>query len=189
MQKAKEKILNSSLRLYYEEGYRVTGISRLVADAKVTKATFYAHFSSKDDLCVAYIREQDRKYWEETGIHMDRFDTTEQRFLGPLQLLRERILQPNYRGCPFQNLIGELADIEHPATEIAIRHLALHRQWLRGLTLKLKSSSTKYRHLDEDLITDIYFYTLEGLKSVSATQGPDTQVGMALRHIKTLAGI
>ncbi len=55
---AKVRILETATRLFYEEGIRNVGVDRLISEASVTKATFYKHYGSKDNLILAYIRAQ-----------------------------------------------------------------------------------------------------------------------------------
>ncbi len=50
---ARERIVQTADRLFYEEGVRAVGIDRIIAEANVAKMTLYAHFPSKDDLILA----------------------------------------------------------------------------------------------------------------------------------------
>ena len=52
---ARERILRTAHDLFYAEGLRATGIDRVIAEAGVTKVTFYRHFPSKNDLILAYL--------------------------------------------------------------------------------------------------------------------------------------
>ena len=52
---AKVRVLETADRLFYHEGIRVVGVDRLIAEASVTKATFYKHFGAKDTLVVDYV--------------------------------------------------------------------------------------------------------------------------------------
>ena len=52
---AKVRILETADFLFYTEGIRTVGIDRLISTSKVTKATFYKHFGSKDRLILMYI--------------------------------------------------------------------------------------------------------------------------------------
>ena len=49
----------------------------------------------------------------------------------------EWISRPDFRGCPFLNASGELADVAHPARQVT----ASHRQWLHGLVASLVRDS------------------------------------------------
>ena len=62
---ARSRILATADRLFYAEGIRAVGVDRVVSEAKVTRATFYRHFPSKDHLITAYLagrleRDQDQ---------------------------------------------------------------------------------------------------------------------------------
>ncbi|MDF2492619.1 MAG: TetR family transcriptional regulator [Microbacterium sp.] len=47
---AKVRVLETATRLFYEEGIHSVGVDRLISEASVTKATFYKHYGSKDNL-------------------------------------------------------------------------------------------------------------------------------------------
>jgi AcrR family transcriptional regulator len=49
-QKSREKILESAFRYFTRHGYDNTSIDKVMADAKLTRGTFYAHFNSKSEL-------------------------------------------------------------------------------------------------------------------------------------------
>ena len=51
-----ERILAVASELFYRQGYRATGINEVIARSGVAKATFYNHFPSKEDLCLAYLQ-------------------------------------------------------------------------------------------------------------------------------------
>ena len=52
---ARERILLTADRLFYNEGIHAVGIQRIVAESEVTRVTLYRHFPSKDDLISAYL--------------------------------------------------------------------------------------------------------------------------------------
>ena len=58
----RERLVQAASRLFYYEGVRAIGVERLIAEAGVTKATFYRHFAAKDDLVVAYLQTKDAYY-------------------------------------------------------------------------------------------------------------------------------
>ena len=55
---ARERILDTADRLFYDEGIHAVGIQRIVAEAAVTRVTLYRHFPSKDDLISAYLERE-----------------------------------------------------------------------------------------------------------------------------------
>ena len=61
---SKIKILATADELFYQEGIHTVGVDRIIAGARVTKATFYKHFRSKDLLIIAYVEGRDRQVRE-----------------------------------------------------------------------------------------------------------------------------
>src|ERR1700750_2958161 len=60
----RERLLETAPRLFYAEGIHAVGVDRLVREAGVTRATFYRHFPSKEDLVEAYLRATDAELRE-----------------------------------------------------------------------------------------------------------------------------
>ncbi|MFD0635482.1 TetR/AcrR family transcriptional regulator [Catenulispora yoronensis] len=58
MSTARARLVETATRLFYAEGIHTVGIDRIIAEADVAKATFYHHFTSKDDLAVAYLTDE-----------------------------------------------------------------------------------------------------------------------------------
>lgn len=50
---ARQRLLETADRLFYQDGVRAVGIDRVIAEAGVAKMTLYTHFPSKDDLILA----------------------------------------------------------------------------------------------------------------------------------------
>lgn len=53
---ARQRILDTADRLFYNDGIHAVGIQRIVEEAAVTRVTLYRHFASKDDLIAAYLQ-------------------------------------------------------------------------------------------------------------------------------------
>ena len=56
---ARERLLRTASELFYREGIHSVGVDRIIAEAGVTRATFYRHFPSKEDLVEAYLGVED----------------------------------------------------------------------------------------------------------------------------------
>lgn len=133
---AKQRILDTADRLFYDEGIRAVGIDRLIAVSSVTKATFYKHYGSKDRLIVEYVSYRHLQLAEA-------IDEAAQRTDDPETLLREIagiqarfISSAGFRGCPFLNAATEFTDAAHPVR----RAVEQHREWFHELLESLLRS-------------------------------------------------
>jgi AcrR family transcriptional regulator len=131
--KARQRILETADRLFYDEGFRAVGIDRIIAEAEVAKATLYVHFPSKDDLILAVLEHREQSTSEFFRTSMERHAKAKGP-LGPFfAALREWFETPDFRGCAFQNAAVELADPKHPGTEFARGYKRRFGEFLRGL--------------------------------------------------------
>jgi AcrR family transcriptional regulator len=124
----RERILDAATRRYYADGIRAVSADRLIAEAGVSKVTFYRHFPSKDDLVTAYLRQQ---VGEIEGLMAAKRADPATDAAGVLQWYAEGIgalmCAPGFRGCAFINAAAELPP-EHPGHRV-VRD---HRAWLVG---------------------------------------------------------
>lgn len=133
----RERLLATAAELFYGEGVRAVGVDRLIAEAKVTKATFYRHFPTKDDLVVAYLRGRDAEIRVRLGRAADAVAGDARRTLALLlDGLAEEICGAGFRGCPFINAAAEYPRADHPVREL----IAEHRAWFRAALAALAAS-------------------------------------------------
>ncbi len=116
---ARERIVRTAARLFYEEGVNATGVERLTEQAHVSKRTFYQHFPSKNALVQEYLRrfETDAPPGER---ELERAD------LAPRERLLAVFAEPpggsRIRGCPFHNAAVETAGTLTEVEQAVIRH-------------------------------------------------------------------
>lgn len=131
---ARQRLLETADRLFYQEGFRAVGIDRLIAEAGVAKMTLYTYFPSKDDLIVAVLQYREAQVLAFFRAAMARHAT---RTPDPLRAffaaLQEWFASPGFRGCAFQNAAVELANPAHPGTQVVRDHKRRFAELLRGL--------------------------------------------------------
>jgi AcrR family transcriptional regulator len=128
---ARERLLRTAGQLFYAEGIHAVGVDRLVAEAKVTNATFYRHFRGKEELAVAYVKSVDQAIRAQVGSLMAADLPPDGILRGIGASLVEQIRSPGYRGCAFLNAAGEYAAPDHPVRRAVVEH----RDWfLRTIT-------------------------------------------------------
>lgn len=116
---ARDRILICAHELFYREGIRATGIDRVIAESNVSKATFYRHFPSKNDLILAFLeyRHQQWMAWFTGALHrhgkgLDALTPT----------LAEWFGDERFRGCAFINSVSELGGSLPEVVDISRRH-------------------------------------------------------------------
>ncbi|MET0927944.1 MAG: TetR/AcrR family transcriptional regulator [Aeromicrobium sp.] len=126
---ARERLLSTAAGIFYAEGIRTVGVDRIIAEASVTKATFYRHFPSKDDLALAYLRSVDIAIRGRLDAAAETAD--------PFELLRivgggiaDDLCRPGYRGCAFINAAAEYSDPDDPIRQLVTEHRAWFQQFL-----------------------------------------------------------
>ena len=115
MSEARERILATADRLFYEEGIHAVGIQRIIAEAAVTRVTLYRHFPSKDDLVAAYLaRRSDHDHRQVDGIIEAHPDDPRRALTELATALTRDDFGAVTRGCPFINASAEFVG-SHPA--------------------------------------------------------------------------
>src|SRR5205809_2435234 len=97
----KDRILETTDRLFYGQGIRAVGVDTIAAEIGISKRTLYNHFPSKDDLIVSYLSRRIRP------AAASDLPPAEQ-ILGDFDRLERSFASGTFRGCPFVNAVAEL---------------------------------------------------------------------------------
>ena len=121
---ARERLLTTASELFYAEGISNVGVNRIVSASKVTLATFYRHFPSKQDLVVSYLQRIHEHLVERADQHAASAQGRDLVEAFRADVIAE-IGHPDYRGCAFINAASEFEDPQSPVRRV----VADHRQW------------------------------------------------------------
>ncbi|MEW1773715.1 TetR/AcrR family transcriptional regulator [Streptomyces sp. NPDC086777] len=192
---ARERLLRTAGQLFYAEGIHTVGVDRLVAEAKVTNATFYRHFRSKEDLAVAYIESVDQAIRAQIGALTAAEVPADGVLRGIGASLVEQIRSPGYRGCAFLNAAAEFPDPAHPVHRAVVQHREWFLQTITGLFAEITTAQAEYagRHFvmlrdgamsagylgDPVLAGETLQRGIEGLLRIHAARGQDEPTAAA----------
>jgi AcrR family transcriptional regulator len=129
----RERILLTAHDLFYREGIRATGIDRVIAEAGVTKVTFYRHFPSKHALVLAFLAHRHGRWMAWFTEALQRHGGAARGPSALLPTLAEWFGGAGYRGCAFINSVGELGAATPEVTEIARAHKREMTEAIAGL--------------------------------------------------------
>ena len=124
-----QRLLDAAERLFYERGVQAVGVDAVVSEAGVATKTLYAHFGSKDGLIEAYLRRRDRRWLTWLRDAVDAAAPGPARVFAVFDALGQWFARPDYNGCAFINIAGELA-ASPTARSIARDHKAALRALL-----------------------------------------------------------
>ena len=130
---AKQRILETATTLFYDEGIRTVGVDRLISKSEVTKATFYKHYRSKDNLVIAYVTERHHHDQELLEELIRQSAGPAEAIKAIVALIVAEVQQANFRGCLFLNAAAEYPDSSHPVRAVVV----LHRDWYTELSAGL----------------------------------------------------
>lgn len=120
---ARDRILLTAHDLFYSDGVRATGIDKVIAEARVTKVTFYRHFPSKNDLIRAYLDYRHERWMNWFKDALERHGAyTGQGLNALVPTMEEWFNKPIYRGCAFINTVSELGGVLPDVIDISSRH-------------------------------------------------------------------
>jgi len=147
---ARERILRTAHELFYAEGLRATGIDRVIAEAGVTKVTFYRHFPSKNDLILAYLHRRHDLWMTWFTEALARHGSTSRGAQALPPVLNEWFSGQaigGFRGCAFLNGVSEMG----PAIPAVVEVTRQHKQQMTDAIEALLPPSGQRRQMAEAL--------------------------------------
>ncbi|MDR4890596.1 MULTISPECIES: TetR/AcrR family transcriptional regulator [unclassified Chryseobacterium] len=127
MPRPRERILSTAMVLFHQQGYNSTGINQIIDEAEVSKASFYQHFKSKDDLCIEFLNKR-YDYWvSELEKFTSEAETVQEKILKSFDFLMDMNKREDFRGCSFLNILSEIPADKEEIHKV-IRH---HKNKLR----------------------------------------------------------
>jgi AcrR family transcriptional regulator len=152
---ARERLLDTAVRLFYAKGINTVGVSRIVEEAGVTLATFYRHFPSKQDLALAYLQRVHDDFASRAAAAQEAAERPSDVLKSIGHNITAQLLEPGFRGCAFINAASEFEDPKGPI----MRAVLAHRAWFHGL---VRDAFTSAGHPHPDLAAGHYVMLRDG---------------------------
>lgn len=124
MSEAKNKLLNTALQLFLDEGLHSVGIDRVIKVSGVSKMTLYKYFPSKDILIEHVLALYHGELLVELAqsVAGDQL-SLEQQLFSLLNWYKGRFLAgPQPRGCLFASAANMYPDKDHPVHRVCLMH-------------------------------------------------------------------
>ena len=98
---ARERLLTAADQLFYEEGFNLVGIDRVIERAGVAKASLYDCFGSKEELIRSYLQQRHEARQLRVRERLARYANPKEKILAVFDLMAEAAAKPDFRGCAF----------------------------------------------------------------------------------------
>jgi AcrR family transcriptional regulator len=167
----RQRIIDTALRLFYQQGYRATGINQIIAESSVAKATFYSHFPSKEQLCVAYLQTRHTIWMGWLQESVDGLDGGLARLLGVFDFVRDWMSRCEYRGCAFLNIASEIPALDSEIRTEVVRHKDSLKRYIGRLLTVAEEAGEIRASLDHQQVTDMLYVLVEGAIVASQNYG------------------
>lgn len=178
---AKDQILETAGKLFYERGYRAVGVDTIIAESGVAKMTLYRHFPTKDDLIAEYLQRASEAFfaWVET---LTKDETSARKKLELIfGAVASRAVQPACLGCTFMAAALEFPELEHKAHAVALDY---KKKVLALLTELSRQAQAK----NPALLGEGLMLLMDGAWSAARMFGPGSYAGRVLEVAKALMG-
>jgi AcrR family transcriptional regulator len=177
---SRERILDAVTPLFYEQGVRAVGTSRIIDTAGCGKNLLYAQFPSKTDLVAGYLTRfralRDRAV--DAAVDAAGPDPAD-RLVAVVGEVADRTREPVYRGCPFRNYLTEFPHDDGPPAHIAREFLRASRDRIEGLVGQLPVA-------DRRGLVDRIWLVLDGLYASAAHPLDDRAGEVAVVFVREL---
>ena len=143
----KERILETAVRLFHEQGYNTTGINQIISEAGVAKASLYQHYKSKEELGIEYLNTRQDVWFSQLRLFTDESKKAKKKVLAAFDFLIFINEQDHFRGCSFLNMLSEI----QPDNLTLLTSIQNHKQQLRDffaeITIEEKNANSDIIYL------------------------------------------
>jgi AcrR family transcriptional regulator len=177
--KARARILETAYDLFAHRGIQAVGIDAIVDQAGVARQTLYRHFTSKQDLVLAFLSLREQRWTKDwlQGEVERRATEPDERLLAIFDVFDGWFRSSDFEGCSFINVLLEASDPADPAHRAGAHYLAEIREFLKAL-------ARSARIADPDNFARKWHILMKG-SIISAGEG-DREAASRARQIATV---
>ncbi len=179
---ARLRLLATASRIFYAEGIHAVGVDRIIAEAKVTRATFYRHFPGKEDLVLAYLESADQAIRHQITSAVTSGAPAGDAIRSVASAIADGIRSPGFRGCAFLNAVAEYPDPGHPVHQAVLAH----RQWFLDT---INALMTTLRAAGAEPAAQLFVMLRDGAMAAGCLFDPDRICETFLRGVDGLVRI
>ena len=133
----RDQIVETACRLFFEQGYNLTGINQIIAEAGVAKASLYYHFPSKEDLCVEYLKNRYDTWFKFLTTYLSAEPDPTICLIKTFECRSAYLANTNFGGCTYIRIISEMPQRGEKINRQVIIQKEKQRQYFKDLVKNL----------------------------------------------------
>lgn len=164
---AKDKLIETALRLFYRFGIHSVGVDRIVAESNVSKMTLFKYFPTKRDLVLEFLRVRDQRYSSWFHKTLDEQPPGKpNRLYDAVEVMKSWFKSPDFRGCAFINTTAESGPEYNEEKQLCSEHK-------KHLLDELEIEARKAGYKDPRQVADQLLIAIDGATIRAQMDGPE----------------
>jgi AcrR family transcriptional regulator len=159
---ARDQIVKTASRLFYNQGYHLTGINQVIKEAGVAKASLYYHFRSKEDLCVAYLKKRYEIWFALLDKYLESITDPSERIIKSFECRAQYLVNTHFGGCTYLRIASEMPRRSKKISRQAILQKEKHHQFFQEEVRKIKWKLPENETIDANDLAHIIFILFDG---------------------------
>ena len=166
----RQRLVDAAKERFYSDGFRNVGIDAVLTDVGISKAAFYKHFESKDDLMVAAVKQKDEWESQAWGRAVQKLagDDPAGQLLAMFDVMDLWFNDPDFLGCMFMNTAAEFPNPHDPVHQAAAAHKRRMRDGWRDLARQAGATDAS-----AEAFADLFATLVEGTLVMRQVHGRD----------------
>jgi AcrR family transcriptional regulator len=154
----KDRIIEVASRLFYKQGYNLTGINQIIDEAAIARASLYNHFDSKTALLLAYLEKAEKSWFTQLEVFLEPIADPRQKLLSLFDHRIWRQQESGFGGCQFVKISAEVSRDETQVFELVKAQKNRAKNFINQLVIQVNHSQI----LSDEQLTETVFLLLEG---------------------------
>ncbi|MCW3467224.1 TetR/AcrR family transcriptional regulator [Chitinophaga nivalis] len=136
----RQRLLDTATELFYNQGYRATGINQVIREAGVARASLYLHFASKEALLIAFLQYRHQYWFDALKTWTEKTAKPKEQIMAAFDFLHDINEKEHFRGCAFLNILSEMTDKDAAVLQVIQEHKKDLRAYLGHILVKEKQA-------------------------------------------------
>ena len=150
----REKIVQSAGALFHRQGYTITTLADIAAEAEVQLGNVYYYFKTKEELVATVVAERNQQVLERHRL-LEQASTPLKRLEAFLQRIHDEAQDRAERGCPMGGLAQEAAKLGGRISDEAASTFQLTLGWVEAQHIGMGLKPTVARERAVDLVAAV----------------------------------